>query len=193
MKILLDQDEVLCQLVSRVVQYWNEDHPADPKTIEDIRSWDIASNLGATGQDFLRSVLRYSHLYEYLDPVDGAVEGVRELLDMGHQVRVVTHIPKFATTAYDGKCQWLRDHLPFFPLEDFCAYSHKDEVEGDVLLDDGPHNIQRWTDRGRWGVVFERPWNRKFYPTDLPGGDARFSRVRSWSEFLSSIREEGKG
>lgn len=54
MKILVDQDEVLCKFSDKVLAYWNEDHPDQAKTMDQITSWDLASSFGEGGRDFLR-------------------------------------------------------------------------------------------------------------------------------------------
>lgn len=176
MDILLDMDDVLCHFVPRVLQYWNEDHPDRAKALDEITNWTISENLGEGGRDFVRSVMRYNHLYEYLEPVAGAIQGVKDLMALGHDVSIVTSVPKSATTAYDGKMQWVRNHMPFFPLDHVCAFGRKYKVRGDILLDDGLHNLEPFSKVAR-AVAFDRPWNKTW------AGE----RVTSWPEFVALV------
>lgn len=177
MEILVDLDDVCAHFVPRVLQYWNEDHPDMKKEITDITSWEIASCLGPGGKDFVRSIMRYNHLYEYLDPVEGAVDGMKALLDKGHDVTIVTSVPRSAASAYDGKLQWVRKHMPFFPIDSVFACSKKYRVNGDVLLDDGLHNLIPFNQKTGRAVAFARPWNKSW------NGD----RVHSWPEFVRYV------
>src|SRR3954469_4046488 len=125
MRVLLDQDQVICQWVERILQWWNEDKK-DNKTLADIKSWDMKMNLGAHSEDFIRSCMRYPEFYRDLDPVPGAIEGARTLIDRGLDVCIVSAVPKAAWIAYAGKLEWLIMTIPFFYLQNFIACQRKD-------------------------------------------------------------------
>lgn len=178
MKILLDQDQVLCQWTERVLEWFNRDYGTSIK-ITDVKDWGLAKTLGPAGRDFIRSCMRWPEFYTRLDPVPGAIEGTEWLLNRGHEVRIVTAVPASAGIAYHGKQQWLRDRMPFFELDWFVAHQLKWEVEGDLLLDDGPHNIKGFMERNRKVAVFDCPWNKDVVGT---------WRVRDWQHFKELIR-----
>lgn len=178
MDLLIDFDEVICQFTATVVKFWNEDYPDRRKELSDIVHWNVADSLGPGGRDFLRSTMRYNHLYDHVLPVPGAVEGMKSLLDMGHDVLIVSSIPRSATTSYDGKAEWIRRHLPFFPLDSFVACSRKDRVRGDMLLDDGVHNLEAFRKTGRDAIAFDRPWNLGW----------KGPYVKDWSHFISFVK-----
>lgn len=180
MRIILDQDQVICQWVERILQWYNEDK-GTTYTRDDIKSWNVKMNLGDHSEDFLRSAMRYPEFYRDLDPVEGALYGVKKLLSDGHDVIIATAVPKCAGIAYHGKLEWIRRVMPFFPLENFIAIHRKDLLIGDVLLDDGLHNIVPFMKSGRMAVAFDCPWNR--------GYDDVTRRVRHWNEFLAFIDE----
>jgi 5'(3')-deoxyribonucleotidase len=179
-KIILDQDEVLAHWVDKVLLWYNEDFQTS-FTRHDVKDyWAMQDILGPAGKHFIRSCMRWPEFYTRLEPVQGAIEGVKELIDAGHEVRIVTAVPVSAGIAYHGKTQWLRDHMPFFDLKDFYAVHKKDEVMGDILLDDGPHNIIDWEKTGRPAVVFDAPWNQGVQST---------YRIKNWKEFLELIND----
>ena len=187
MKILVDQDEVLAEWGTRILEWYNKDKAIEAKeqglppprifTLDDMKHWELKLNLGPGSEVYLRNYMRYPNFYQDLEPVPGAIDGMKALMDAGHEVKIVTSIPKCAGLAYEGKLQWLREYMPFFPLKKFYAVSEKTEVRGDLLLDDGIHNLFPFRDDGRVAVAFDRPWNQTY---DGP-------RVRSWPEFVEYI------
>lgn len=184
LRIVLDMDQVICQWVERIIQWWNEDKGTSV-TRDDITSWDMKMNLGPNSEDFLRSCMRYPELYRDLDPVEGALYGVQRLLDKGHDVVIGTATPRCAGIAYAGKMEWIRRNMPRFDLKNLVSIHRKDLLAGwgDLLLDDGPHNIEAWRRTGKMAVVFDAPWNRQV----AEGPTVR--RVRHWNEFLQFVDE----
>ena len=182
MRIVLDQDQVLAKWVERILEWYNQDYKTNFSR-EDVKTyWSMDGLLGTQGRDFLRSCMRYPELYRDLDPVEGALDGVRRLIDMGHDVVIATAIPSCAGIAYHGKLEWIRRNMPFFDLKNFIAIQRKDLVDGDLLLDDGPHNIDAWSHNHpeKTTVVFDCPWNQGVKATH---------RVKSWKEFLDLVEK----
>jgi 5'(3')-deoxyribonucleotidase len=188
MRILVDQDEVICKWIKRILQYYNEDHGTN-FTDADISTWDVTMNLGPSSEPALRAYMRYTEFYKDLEPVDGAIEGMRNLINLGHDVIIVTAVPKCAGMSYNGKIEWLRKNMPFFSLDNFIACKRKDLIKGDVMFDDGFHNIKAFNEcswkegRAVKSVLFTRPWNEK--EVLEPG----MKRVSTWEEFLELIRK----
>lgn len=196
MLIQVDQDEVLCQWANRILEWYNQDMRGlrgsswVDVTAENMASWDMKTNLGPESEIYIRSYMRASQFYQQLEPVDGAIEGMRELMQH-HDVVVTTAIPKCAGTAYEGKKEWLRNNIPEFPLDNLIGVSRKNLVIGDVLIDDGLHNIIPFVAENnrlrctRYGIVLDRPWNNKVDEKTLP---PRVFRCHNWSEILDCIK-----
>lgn len=182
MRIIVDQDQVLCKWVERILEWYNEDKKTS-FTIDDIKTWNMTDNLGEHSQDFLRSCMRYPELYRDLEPVEGSIHGLKSLIDDGHDVIIATAVPRCAGIAYHGKLEWLRRNMPWFNLNNFIAIQRKDLLSGDIMIDDGPHNIEAWVKSGRDAIIFDAPWNRNVK-------DA--CRVKHWNEILSVIRTSEK-
>ena len=180
MRIVLDQDQVLALWVERILEWYNQDYKTNFLR-EDVKEyWGMDNLLGAQGRDFLRSCMRYPELYRDLDPVEGAIAGVKSLVDAGHDVVIATAIPSCAGIAYHGKLEWIRRNMPFFDLKNFIAIQRKDLLDGDLLLDDAPHHIDAWNKTDRTSVVFDCPWNQ---------GVKADHRIKNWKEFLELIRD----
>lgn len=183
MRILIDMDEVLCQWVGRILEWYNEDKGTS-WTRDEITSWDVQKNLGPESSDFIRSSMRYPEFYRDLLPVEGALYGMRTLHDLGHDVVIATAVPKCAGSAYAGKLEWLRRNLPWFPLKNFVGIQRKELLAGDVLVDDGLHNIEAFAKTGRSTIVFDAPWNRVL-TDDLIAYDP--FRAKHWNQILARV------
>ncbi len=186
MRILLDQDEIICQWVARITQYYNEDYGTS-YTLEDVKNWNVTTNFGPGSEGAIRSYMRYIELYRDLDPVEGAIYGMKKLIDDGHDVLVVSSVPKCAGISYHGKLEWLRRNTPFFKLNNFISCHRKDLVMGDILFDDGLHNIGPFLKSGRHAVIMDRPWNRDEGMLVKGASNEKLHRVIHWNQFLELV------
>lgn len=195
MRILVDQDEVLCKWVDRILLWYNIDKRKEAQDrgeqwedvqISDISCWDMKTNLGPASEVYIRSYMRYPNFYADLEPIPGAISGMEKLL-ANHDVLVTTAVPKCAGLAYEGKKEWLRKHIPSFPLNNLCGISRKDILDGDILFDDGLHNIIPFWKKGKDVVVMDRPWNRNFPEEKEMKLSGRFFRVSTWEEFVRLV------
>ena len=182
MRIICDMDEVLAQFVAKVLRRWNA-LSGKNFTREDITSWRMeevlgVDALGRTAEGLIDEWLAEDGFFEDLEPVPGAIEGFNSLRAAGHDVVIATSVPEVAVHSYTGKRRWLRKHFPDFSMKNFIAISRKDLIEGDILIDDGAHNIEDWTYAGKEGaIVFDAPWNRDIRPDEA-------IRVSSWREIV---------
>ena len=192
MRILIDMDQVLCQWVERVLEWYNEDKGTS-WTRDEITTWDVKQNLGPNSDDFIRSSMRYPEFYRDLLPIEGAIYGMKRLMKAGHDVIIASAVPKSAGIAYAGKMEWLRRNLPEFPLNNFVAIHRKDLLQGDLLVDDGLHNIAAFARTGRSTVIFDAPWNRNpTYDVASFGYNAPH-RVRHWNQLLAHVEALANG
>ena len=188
MRIVLDMDQIICKWVERILEWWNIDH-GTKLTIEDVKTWEMKDALDSgEGKHFVRSCCRYPEFYRDLDEVEGAVAGMKQLIDKKHDVIIATSVPKFGPIAYAGKVEWLRRNAPFFDLNNLVAISRKYLLEGDVLFDDAVHNVMPWAGIGRVGVLMAYPWNSGTYCLRMPN----IVRVAGWKDFLRIIDEMKK-
>jgi 5'-nucleotidase len=76
--------------------------------------------------------------YQEMKPMPGAIEAVRSLIGMRHDVWVATKPPTGIAYAYADKASWIFEHLP--ELKRKIVITHdKSLLIGDVLIDDRPH------------------------------------------------------
>lgn len=189
MKIVVDMDEVLVQFVQRVLDRWNATY--DTKyTRDQITGWSMEDILEPKQKGVIDGWCGEKGFFLGMEPMPGAIEGFNYLLSKGHDVVVATSILKNADNCYDDKRKWMKVHFPDWPVKNFFACSRKGFIDGDMLLDDGSHNIRDWLDAGHGGaVVFDAPWNRD---PDLMNSCQPhiLDRVSGWKELVDSMEEQ---
>lgn len=176
-RIVVDQDEVLAQFVEEIVRRWNA-RAGTSFTREDINMWAMEQTFGADSKEWIKETIKSPGLFDDLQPCEGAIKGFNYLRASEYaEVIVATHIQEGMENVYDAKRRWMKKYFPDFDLKNFVAISRKSLIDGDVLIDDGAHNIEEWLDEGRHAAfVFDAPWNRNQC--------SRAHRVSGWEEYI---------
>ena len=152
----VDVDDVVADLMPAWLDAYNGQYD-DVLRKEDITDWDMTKFVrGICGEkiyDFL-----VPGLYDTVPPILGALVGTVQLRAAGHRVVFVTS----ANQLHPGrKRQWLMEY-GFFPDKshssiDYVEAYDKSLIKLDMLVDDGPHNIEAVTCQT---IIFDQPWNR---------------------------------
>jgi len=168
-RLLLDMDGILCDLVKKWFAVYNKDY-GEALRPEEMKSWG-PHRYAKKGRVIYRYLSKPGFFLD-LEPIPGAVAGVRRLIHWGHDVVIVTA----ARHGHADKLGWLARHLPFLHPHQVIFAHRKELVRGDVLFDDSPRNLAAFLP---WGlpVAMDYPYNQ-----EAPG-----ERVHSWEEFLELI------
>lgn len=139
--ILQDMDSITVDLMGPWLDDYNSQvrRPASPVLkIEDIHSWDL-HKLVPEGLDIYK-VIEQQGFFRHLPDLPGAIEGTQELLDDGHDAILLT---AGSNCAPSEKAAWVMEHMPFMKNRLIITHARtpKEIIYGDVLIDDGPHNI----------------------------------------------------
>lgn len=160
MLILLDQDGVLADFERGFRDAWNMRYadlmpalaPADRK------SFHLREDYPARLYDAVRSIYEAPGFYRDLPPMPDAREGVRGLLEEGHDVRVCTSPLTFWRNCVPEKYEWVERHLGADFLPRLIVTKDKTLVRGHVLVDDKPRvdgaEMPLWHH-----VIFDAPYN----------------------------------
>jgi 5'(3')-deoxyribonucleotidase len=168
--IVIDLDDVLCNLSKMWIELHNKQHNAN-LTIEQVLNWDIAL-VAQNGKEAYK-YFQIPELYDDMPVVEGALEGVNYLRNLGCRIIFAT-IP--SPNTYGRKFKWLVDN-GFCPdkKEYVECWGSKNVLLGDIIIDDNYTNVRQFQGLG---LLFDRPWNRKFN-YDL--------RVKDWQDIITTI------
>ena len=113
----------------------------------------------------------------------GAKEGIQTLLTQGHEIYIVTSAHP---DMIKWKAEWLQRELPEIPWSHVIVANNKSLIKGDILVDDGLHNLYE----GSYiKVLFDKPWNRNVNKNKLTD---IIHRVHNWKELIDLIRDRGE-
>ena len=176
MTILVDMDDTIEQLLEALVKRANERFRRNA-TVDDVTDWSIVCAFPGIAKREILDFMREPDFWEDVRPVPGAAESLKHFMDEGHQVYIVT-----ATESehVDGKMKGvLFRWFPFLSWDQVIITSRKQMIRGDVLIDDGIHNLEGGDYQK---ILFTEPYNRD-YDAEANG----MIRVHSWDEIVSII------
>lgn len=179
LKIILDSDGVLVDPIAKVLRLYNKEYDCNLK-IEDIHDWDL-NKVQRPGTDILK-YFNNPGFFRDLKPLDGAHYYLKKLIDDGHDILVATSSPK---NGIIDKIDNLLELFPFFTEDQIIPISRKFWLKGDVMLDDGFHNLA-YT-QCEYPVVFNWNWN-KTIPEEFSNLDGKLNRIHNWEEFYNLIK-----
>lgn len=174
--ILTDADDVIENLLDCWVAMLNNRFGTSTSP-EDVTDWNVSLAFPTLTKEQVYGVLADDELWHMIEPIPGAQETLQKLYDEGHNIYIVT-----ASDYRTCKAKFDRI-LPLFPWLDWnhvIITNNKQMVKGDILIDDGPHNL---VDGDYMKLLFDRPHNRSF--------DARANgviRVETWEEIYEAVQ-----
>ena len=164
MKIILDYDDVLVPCNQMAVNRVNAETGSD-FCLDDIEGW------GPSGTALDR------RLDYFKDPgFMGTIPVPRSSISFMEEL-AAKNVELFIATSVEPQCAGVRiaNILENFPMVDpgnILIGSRKDILMGDVMLDDGWHNLVK--SGVRYPVLFRRPWNRHISGVPAVGNHREF-------------------
>lgn len=170
-------DDVLENLSEAWVEYLNNKFGTNVDA-ESVTDWQIYLFFPELSKDQVYGALAEDALWGTVKPIDGAYDALESLIRDGHQIYVVTtsHYLALATKMEEV----LFRYYPFIRWNQVILTSNKQMIRGDVLIDDGIHNL---VDGDYIKILMDRPYNRA-YDAEAMG----MYRVKTWAEILELIR-----
>lgn len=171
-RIWIDQDGILYDLHTSLCTAHNKDYPQHELRSEHVTGWDT--------QKIYTDAGCLADIYSYFDHVELWRDG--KIIDTSKEVINHWHTQDIAdlgiiTTASNAmsmpyKVEWLQEHFPY--IEDILV-NYKTHVKhllrGDILIDDGLHNLEHWQGIG---ILYNQPWNKETNKV--------FIRANNWDE-----------
>ena len=176
MIILVDLDDTIEQLLKAWVKRANEKFSRSV-TLDDITDWNVATAYPGLTREEVYGVTYEKGFWESVEPMPGAAEALKHFMDEGHEVYIVTATePEHVEQKMKGL---LFRYFPFISWNQVIITSRKQLIRGDVLIDDGIHNLEG----GKYkNILFTAPHNR-FYDAEKNG----MTRVSTWEEAVRVV------
>ena len=181
MIILVDMDDTIEQLLKTWLARINE-QCGRCVAPDDVKEWNLAAAYPGLTQEQVYGVADVPGFWKDVEPVPGAAEALKHFMDEGHEVYIVT------ATESGHVEEKMRDvlfrYFPFLSWSQVIITSRKQLIRGDVLIDDGIHNLEGGAYRK---ILVTAPYNR-YYDAEANG----MIRVHNWDEIVRIIDEMAK-
>jgi 5'(3')-deoxyribonucleotidase len=178
MMICIDIDDVLCNLQEVVIDLFNKRYGSN-YNLEDFTEYDIMNVLPTQDAIVMKDMYGEIGLYDKVKPMPGAQKALEKLINLGHQVYLVTAaIPK----TYGEKVAFIKRFFPYIDESHIICMKHKHLLRCDIMIEDNLQTLLAGQHYHR--VLFDRPWNK--FDKDWVYG---ISRCNSWSKILDEINQ----
>lgn len=183
--VLVDMDDTIEMLGAAWCEYLNARHGTNVAH-EDLNQWEVAKIFPSIDRNDVYAPLLEDEFWEWVKPMDGAAETIQKIISDGHTVYIVTTSDYRSLKAKMDKV--LFRYFPFIHWSDVIITSNKQMVRGDILIDDGLHNLVG----GEYEkVLMTAPHNKDFAEEEYYG----IRRVNNWNEaynVVCEIAQEGR-
>lgn len=179
MHILVDMDDTIANWQDSFDTYlatYYEDAANIPRK-DDRTCFDLHKDRTERESEIINDIMDMEGFYADLEPIYGAIDAVKSMLEAGHEVSLVTSPWLSNPTCVQDKYEWVRKYLGDDWVDRVIITKDKTLIEGDILIDDKPEitgkAVPKWTQ-----VVFDQPYNRYF---DNP------YRLFSWADWEQEL------
>lgn len=169
LRILVDMDDTIENLSEAWVEYLNNEHGTDVKH-RDITSWQMSDFFPELTAEQVYAPLYKEEFWKTLRPLNDSVKVLNRLVKAGHEVYIVT-ASDYRTIKMKME-HVLFKYFPFLSWDNVVVTNNKQIVQGDVLIDDGVHNLEN---SNCVRFLMDAPHNREY---DEKAN--RMLRVSSW-------------
>ena len=158
--ILVDMDDTIENLLVHWIGWLNETHGTSVDA-EEIRSWNIQEAFPSLTTEQVYEPLLQDEFWLRVTPKPDAQDYLQTLADDGHEIYITTS-SNYKTIPVKME-QVLFKYFPWLDWDHVIIASKKQMICGDVMVDDGPHNLEG----GRYyKILMDAPHNRDYVPPD---------------------------
>ena len=178
MRIFIDMDGTIEKLYIPWIKRLNAHYGYDVQP-EDVLEWDLGAVYSGLSDKQIMDELLDPTIWDEVEPMEGAAEVMQEFIAQGHELYIVTSSEY--QTLPDKMDRLLFKRFPFLSWHQVVITDHKQLLDGDVLIDDGVHNLIG----GNYiKILFDATYNRSF---DAEGNG--MIRARNWDEVRKIVQE----
>lgn len=187
MRILIDMDSILADLLDPWLSTWNKEHSGQGLTVADVHSFDLHKCLSYPHENSLSiyEIITRPGFFEKLQPLPGAIASVEKLM-----LNNECYIASTADTShsYMEKIKWLKKYLPAFTKKQIFLTGAKHMIQADVLIDDSPANATAY--RNAWPdsqiLTIKYPYNAECKAYDLKANNWKYTEA-AWETILDYL------
>ena len=174
--ILVDMDDTIEQLLKAWIRGVNDKYNRQV-VYDDVTSWDVSAAYPGLTWEQVYEIPMQPGFWKTVEPIPGAAEALKRLMDAGHEIYIVTATPHESVP--EKMNDLLFRYFPFLSWDQVIITGRKQMIRGDVLIDDGIHNLEG----GNYvKILMTAPHNRG-YDAEENG----MIRVHTWAEVESVI------
>lgn len=178
--VLSGWDEYLSEQADLVPEL--ADFPRQPE-----RGWNDYNQTHPEHKKHVMKILMHPEFYENLPPLPGAIDAIREVVEDGHDVSIVTTPWDSNPMGHQGKVRWVKKHLGAEYVKRLVITRDKTQWVGDILIDDKPAIKGKIVPFWRQ-IYFTQPYNE-----GLPGPRIENWTDGTWKSVLYGHAEEMQG
>ena len=179
MVILVDMDDTIECLLDAWCCWLNKTHGTTVRP-EDVTDWDISNFFPSLTRDEVFAPLYINAFWATVKPKPDAMEYLWKIHENGDEIYILT---SSNSETIKSKFDYvIRRYFPWIPWSNVIIASNKQMVLGDVLVDDGIHNL---IGGGYEKILMTAPHNK--YIDLSASSDIR--RANSWSDVYNIIQE----
>ena len=173
LRLLIDMDAVSADILADWLPMINRDY-GENLTKESLVEWNIhhCSKAGEKVFDYIHQ----PGFFVNLKPIPYAVETLKKLHEEGFEIFYVTAPVMDSPHVFHEKIEWIKKHTPFISLDHVIFAQRKDLIDGDILFDDAPKNLESFPGIP---VAFDYNFNKHL---DV-------DRVAGWLEFYDLVHK----
>lgn len=180
MRIVVDLDDTLTYMVEYLLEVYNSEYQDNLK-IEQITEWDLSKVVKPECGEAVVNYFKRPGWFLNPAPRKDAQKYLKKLVGKGHDIVIASAYANSPESCPD-KYAYVRKHFPFIEKNSIFFLNKKDKLVGDVIIDDGWHNVRNFYGRK---IIFDKPWNKK--PAHFILG--RVDRATNWKEVYNYIKK----
>ena len=161
--VICDLDDVLWNLVDAWISWYNLYNPQIDiiyKDKDDITDWDIEKCVNPKDKKFFWNILNNSFFWKHIVHFTSkeTYDSLRELNDNPNiKLYIATaSCPQNATM----KLMPFLSYFDFIDSKQVIIIQDKDLLNGDIFIDDSPHNLKKYIEKGGKCYCINKAWNK---------------------------------
>ena len=174
--VLIDLDDTMTYLTRAWCTYLNQRYGTEVSE-NDVTSWNICDYFPDLTEIQVFEPLHKDSFWQYVEPLENASEYISKIISEGFEVYICT--ASFIDTIKTKFELVIERYFPFISWNQVIITKNKQLVKGDILIDDGIHNLERGTYKK---ILMSAPHNQH-YDAELNG----MTRVNTWEEAYNAI------